>query len=409
VDVTLIDRRNFHLFQPLLYQVATGGLSPANIATPFRWSLRRHRNTDIVLDEVIGFDVPGRRVRTSSGSIDYDHLIVATGATHSYFGNDWEARAPGLKTVEDALEIRRRVLLAFERADREPDPRKRSALLTFVIVGAGPTGVELAGALGEISEHTLRHDYRHIDPRDARILIVDALDRVLSAYPEDLSARAAGYLEQLGVSAVMKTRVTGIHEDEVVFETDGEIRTVACATTLWAAGVEASPLGRQLAEQTGCAVDRAGRLEIGPDLTLPGHAEISVIGDLASFRHGLERALPGVAPVALQQGHYVARRIRRGLTGLGTPPFRYRDRGSLATIGRARAVAQLGRHHVSGFVAWLLWLVVHVMSLARAENRVLVFVQWAWSYVTYDRSARLITNDRGREAGMSSAAGDRSK
>lgn len=392
VDVTLIDRRNFHLFQPLLYQVATGGLSPANIAIPFRWTLRRHLTVDVVLADVVGFDTAGRRVLLEDGEVAYDHLIVAAGARHSYFGNDWEAFAPGLKTVEDALEMRRRILLAFENADRESDPARRAALLTFVIAGAGPTGVELAGALAEISRHTLKHDFRHINPEDARILLVDAVDRVLPAFAIELSATAAKALAELGVSVRTETRLTQIAKGEVTLETRGESETIACHTVLWAAGVQASKLGAKLAEQTRLVVDRAGRLEVEADLTLAGHPEISVVGDLAVFRHGLERPLPGVAPVAMQQGQYVAQRIGRALAGRSTAPFVYRDRGTLATIGRGRAVADFGRFRMTGFPAWLLWLFVHLMKLTQAESRVLVLFQWASSYLTYNRSARLITD-----------------
>jgi NADH dehydrogenase len=387
-EVVLVDRQNFHLFQPLLYQVATGGLSPANIATPFRWALRRQPNADVLLAEVTGFDVAGRKILLGGETIAYDHLVVAVGATHSYFGNDWEALAPGLKTIDDATRIRSRILLAFERADREPDAERRAALLTFVIAGAGPTGVELAGALGEISRHTLKHDFRHIDPGDSRILLVDAADRVLPAYPESLSARAEASLTQLGVEVRTRTTVEALRSGEIDLRGGEDLLTVACATVLWAAGVRASPLARELAAQTGAEVDASGRIAVLPDLTLGNHPEISVIGDLAAFSHGLERPLPGVAPVAMQQGRYVARRIARGAAA----PFVYRDRGTLATIGRARAVAEIGRIRVSGFVAWLLWLFVHVMNLAQAESRILVFVQWAWSYVTYNRSARLITH-----------------
>jgi len=393
-EVVLIDRRNFHLFQPLLYQVATGGLSPANIATPFRYALRRQRNVDVVLGEVTGFDVSRRRVLLEDETIAYDHLILAAGATHSYFGKDWQALAPGLKTVEDATDIRSRILGAFERADRETDPAERAALLSFIVVGAGPTGVELAGALGEISRHTLKHDFRHIDPEGAKILLVDAADRVLAAYPESLSERAARSLEQLGVDVLERAKVAAIRPGEVDIEKAGEVETLRCATVLWAAGVQASPLGALLAEQTGASIDRAGRLEVAPDLTLPAHPEISVIGDLAKFSHGLDRPLPGVAPVALQQGRYVARRIRRGLSGASSRAFVYRNRGTLATIGRAQAVADFGRFRFSGFPAWLLWLFVHIMNVAQAESRILVFIQWSWSYLTYNRSARLITNSQ---------------
>jgi NADH dehydrogenase len=392
VEVVLVDRRNFHLFQPLLYQVATGGLSPANIATPFRWILRRQRNVDVVLGDVTGFDVQARKVLLDREVIHYDHLVVAAGSTHSYFGKDWEEVAPGLKTVEDATEIRSRVLLAFERAERENDPRKRESLLTFVIAGAGPTGVEMAGALSEISHHTMRHDFRHIDPSEARILLVDAADRVLSAYPENLSSKARRSLEQLGVRVLTHTKVAEIEPGVIHLEGEQGTEAVECGTVLWAAGVQASPLGKALAEQTGGATDRAGRLAVEPDLTLPGHPEISVIGDLASFSHGLERPLPGVAPVAIPQGRYVAARIRRRLNGFEPRPFAYRNRGTLATIGRARAVADFGRLHFSGLAAWLLWAFVHVLQLTQPESRVLVLVQWAWSYLSYNRSARLIAN-----------------
>jgi NADH dehydrogenase len=391
-DIVLVDRRNFHLFQPLLYQVATGGLSPANIASPLRRVLHRQPNADVVLGEVAGFDVARQRVCLIEGDeLEYDRLILAAGATHSYFGNDWSELAPGLKTIEDATKLRSRILLAFERADREPDPERRAAWLSFVIVGAGPTGVELAGALAEISRHTLRHDFRHIEPGEAKILLVDAVDRVLSAYPEDLSASAVAALEQLGVTVWTGSKVTWIDAEAVTIERGGQSLRVPTRTVSWAAGVEASPLGRALAEQTGSKSDRAGRLEVEADLTLPGHPEISVIGDLALLRHGLERPLPGVAPVAMQQGRYVARRIARGLRGETTPPFVYRDRGTLATIGRARAVGEIGRFHVVGLPAWLMWLFVHLMNLNQTENRLLVLLQWAWSYFTFNRSARLIT------------------
>jgi NADH dehydrogenase len=409
VEVVLVDRRNFHLFQPLLYQVATGGLSPANIATPFRWALRHQPNVDVAYAEVKGFDVGRRLVLVEGGEpIGYDHLVVAAGATHSYFGQDWEALAPGLKTIEDATKIRSRILAAFEHADRETDARARAALLTFVVVGAGPTGVELAGALAEISRHTLRNDFRHVDPKDARILLVEASGRVLGAFPEDLSRHADDSLRQLGVQVRTSTKVEAMRPGEVDLAAGSETETVACATVLWAAGVRASPLGARLGEQTGAMPDRAGRLAVEPDLTLAGHPDISVIGDLASFSHGLERPLPGVAPVAMQQGRYVARRIRSLLRGRTPEPFRYRGRGSLATIGRARAVVDFGRLHFSGFPAWLLWLFVHIMNLAPSESRLLVLVQWGWSYLTYDRSARLITNNEPSERDEGSGpAGER--
>jgi NADH dehydrogenase len=339
----------------------------------------------------MGFDLAGRRVLLESGELEYDQLIVAAGATHSYFGHDWSALAPGLKTIEDATRMRSQILLSFERADRETDPALRAAHLTFVIVGAGPTGVELAGALAEISRHTLRHDFRHIEPEDARILLIDAVDRVLAAYPEDLSANANEALTELGVTIVNDAKVTEIESDSVTLERNGTTERIACNSVLWAAGVQASPLGRSLADQSGAPVDRSGRVEVGPDLSLPGHPEIAVLGDLANFRHGLERPLPGVAPVAIQQGRYVADRIGRRSRGEPIPPFVYRDRGTMATIGRARAVAAFGRFHIDGLPAWLIWLFVHLMNLTQTENRVLVLLQWAWSYFTFNRSARLIT------------------
>ncbi len=393
VDVTLIDKRNFHLFQPLLYQVATGALSPANIATPLRWSLRRYRNVDIVLGEVTGFDVDESTVELRGDSIRYDHLVVASGATHSYFGNDWSGMAPGLKSLEDALEIRRRVLLAFERADRARDPSERAALLTFVIVGGGPTGIELAGALAEIAHHTLSRDFRHIDPSEARIMLVDAAEHVLSAYPRESARQAKSAVEELGVEVRVHTRVTSIRQDAIDLETEMGTESISAGTILWAAGVQASSLGKSLADPTGTAVDRAGRVRVSAELTLAGYHEISVIGDLAACANGESGSpLPGIAPVAMQQGTYVAERILAEGAGRQMPSFHYRDRGMLATIGRGRAVAALGRARLSGLPAWLIWIFVHLRELARADNRVLVFVQWAWSYLTYERSARLITN-----------------
>lgn len=392
-DVTLIDRRNFHLFQPLLYQVATGGLSPANIATPLRWALRRHKNIDIRLGEVNGFDVEKRQVLLSDeAAIEYDHLIVAAGATHSYFGNDWQALAPGLKSIEDATEIRSRILAAFEYADQETDRAKRAELLTFVIVGGGPTGVELAGALGEISRHTLRKDFRNIDPAESRVILIDAVDRVLTSFPEALSQKASQSLAELGVEVITNARVAEINPGNVVIERNGENQSIACATPLWAAGVQGSPLGRLLAAQLGQNTDRAGRIAVNQDLTIPDFSEISVIGDLALFTTESGQPLPGVAPVAMQQGLFVAQRIKNRISGQPTTAFTYRDRGNLATIGRARAVADFGRFQSSGLPAWILWLFVHLMYLAQAESRILVFTQWAWSYLTYNRSARLITH-----------------
>ena len=392
VAVTLIDRRNFHLFQPLLYQVATGGLSPGEIASPLRVVLRHNPNAEVLLGEVVDLDAEGRRVILRDGEAAYDDLIVATGATHHYFGNDqWAPLAPGLKTIEDATEIRSRLLDAFERAEREPDLDKRRAWLTFVIVGGGPTGVELAGALGEIANDTLRHDFRHINPAEAEILLIEGEDRVLPLFPRDLSAKAEKQLIGLNVRSLTGARVTNIDPEGVAIECGGRQQRIAARTVLWAAGVRASPLGKVLAERAGAPLDRAGRVVVGPDLSLPGHPEIHVIGDLANFSHQGGQPLPGVAPVAMAQGRYVARLIVRKLRGQPVAPFHYLDKGNLATVGRNKAVAQFGRVHIAGFLAWLVWVFVHLMYLVEFENRLLVFVEWVYNYLTRNRGARLIT------------------
>ena len=395
VDVTLLDRRNFHLFQPLLYQVATGGLSPGEIAAPLRSVLRRSKNTEVLLAEVTDLDTANRRVILRDGEAGYDTLIVATGASHSYFGHDeWERLAPALKTLEDATEIRRRVLLAFEKAEREPDQDLRHAWLTFVVVGAGPTGVELAGALGEIANDTLRHDFRHIDPAQARILLVEGSDRVLPPYPPDLSAKAEQSLIRLGVRPITGAMVTGIDETGVTMRLGSAEERIPARTVIWAAGVQASPLGRMLAERAGAELDRVGRVIVEPDLTIAGHPEILVIGDLANFSHQTGNPLPGVAPVAMQEGRYAADLVRRRLEGKTVEPFHYWDKGSLATIGRAAAVADFGRIHIAGYFAWLTWLFVHLMYLVGFDNRLLVFIKWAYNYFTRNRGARLITGGR---------------
>jgi NADH dehydrogenase len=392
VRVTLLDRRNFHLFQPLLYQVATGGLSPANIAAPLRAVLKRQRDTRVLLAEAIDIDLAQRQVRLSDGEIGYDTLIVATGARHHYFGHpEWESAAPGLKTIEDATEIRRRVLLAYEMAEREADPALRRALLTFVVVGAGPTGVELAGTLAELARHTLRQDFRDIDPSTAQIILLEAADRVLPPYPPRLSAKASQALVRLGVTVRTHAVVTDVQAEAVTVRTGDATEIVPCRTVLWAAGVQASPLGAILARATGAALDRAGRITVQLDLSLPGHPEIFVIGDLANFPHQGGKPLPGVAPVAMQQGQYVARLIEARLRGQTLPPFRYRDYGNMATIGRNAAVADFGWLRLSGYLAWLAWLFIHVLKLIEFENRILVLFQWAWNYLTRNRSARLIT------------------
>jgi NADH dehydrogenase len=382
-----VDRRNFHLFQPLLYQVATGGLSPADIASPLRAILKRQRNVRVIQGEATGFDLESKTVRVDSEEIPYDYLVVATGATHHYFGQgEWETRAPGLKTIEDATRMRARILNAFERAEREPDERRRRALLTFVIVGGGPTGVELAGAIGELARMTLARDFRAIDPASARILLLEGADRLLLSYPESLSRRAREALSELGVTVSTGAMVTAIEDGSLAVKRGGSEETIEAATILWAAGVEASPLGRLLSD----ACDRAGRVPVGENLSLAGHPEVFVIGDLAAFVQD-GSPLPGIAPVAMQQGRYVASAIRARLAGEEHRPFRYRDRGNLAVIGRARAVALLGPFSFWGYPAWLLWLFVHLLYLVAFENRAIVLFQWAWSYFTRNRRARLIT------------------
>jgi NADH dehydrogenase len=394
VEVTLIDRRNFHLFQPLLYQVATGWLSPANIASTLRATLKRQRNARVLLAEVIDIDVKARQVLLSDGAVDYDALIVATGSRHHYFGNnDWEKIAPGLKTVEDATEIRRRIFVAFEAAERESDPQTLEALLTFVIVGGGPTGVELAGALGEIANDTLRHDFRNIDPSKARILLIEGSDRILPSYPSALSERAAVFLAKLGVKTDVKAVVTELHPGSVTVKRGETLERIPCRTVIWAAGVQASFLGQVLAKATGVKLDRAGRIVVEPDLTLAGYPEIFVIGDLANCSHQTGKPLPGVAPVAIQQGQYVGRILENRITGKSVAPFHYRDRGSMAIVGRASAVAHIGRFQFTGFIAWLMWLFVHLVQLVEFENKILVLVQWGWYYFSRNRAARLITGD----------------
>ncbi|MGC9950437.1 MAG: NAD(P)/FAD-dependent oxidoreductase [Bryobacteraceae bacterium] len=395
VDLTVIDRRNFHLFQPLLYQVATGGLSPGEIASPVRHVLSRQRNARVWMAEVRDIDVERRRVLLDDGEAPYDTLILATGAHHHYFGHDdWAALAPGLKTIEDATEIRRRILRAFECAEREADEAERRAWLTFAIVGAGPTGVELAGALGEIANDTLRHDFRSINPAEAAILLVEGADRVLPSFPADLSAKAEQALRALGVRTRTHSTVTDLDRAGVTVRTGDAVERIPAKTVLWAAGVEASELGKVIAERTGAPLDRAGRLVVEPDLTVPGHPEIFVIGDLANFSHQTGQPLPGVAPVAMAEGRYVARSIRVRMRGETAPPFHYFDKGALATIGRNKAVAAFGRVHLWGPIAWFVWLFVHLMYLVEFDNRLLVLTEWVYDYITRNRGARLITGGR---------------
>ena len=393
-QVTLIDRRNFFLFQPLLYQVATGGLSPGDIASSLRSILRKRKNTETLLAEVVDFDVTKRKVILRDGEVEYDSLIVATGSAPHYFRNpEWETLAPGLKSVEDATAIRKRIFLAFEAAEREPDPEVRREWLTFAIVGAGPTGVELAGALSEIANDSLKGDFRVIDPREARILLIEAGPRVLPALSPDLGAIAERDLVKLGVRLRTGVRVIAIDETGLTFEFDGKTDRLAARTVIWAAGVQASGLGRLLAERTGVEPDRGGRLVVETDLSVPGYPEIFVIGDLANYPHQTGSPLPGLAPVAMQEGRYVAKVIEARLKQRQPPKFHYVDKGSLATIGRGKAVAQFGRIRLSGHIAWLAWLFVHLMYLVGFENRVVVFVQWAFQYFTFNRRARLITGE----------------
>jgi NADH dehydrogenase len=396
VGLTVIDRRNFHLFQPLLYQVATGSLSPGEIASPIRHVLSGNRHAHVWLAEVRDIHVERRRLLLDAGEIEYGTLILATGAHHHYFGHDdWAALAPGLKTIEDATAIRSRILQAFESAEREPDPDQRRAWLTFVIVGAGPTGVELAGALGEIANDTLRHDFRRINPAEANILLLEGGERVLPSFPPDLGRIAELDLVKLGVRSRTGAMVIGLDHGGVTVRARDRSERIAARTVLWAAGVQASRLGRILAEHTGAPLDPSGRVIVQPDLTVPGHPEIFVIGDLANFSHQTGQPLPGVAPVAMAQGRYVARTIRARLRGETMPPFHYVDKGALATIGRNKAVAAFGRLHISGFPAWIAWLFVHLMYLVEFDNRLLVLVQWVYDYITRNRGARLITKGPG--------------
>jgi NADH:ubiquinone reductase (H+-translocating) len=391
VEVVLLDRRNYHLFQPLLYQVATAALNAADIAEPIRRVLRRHKNTRVLLAEATSVDVDRRCVNLVDGTISYDYVIVATGATHSYFGHDEYARvAPGLKSIEDALEMRRRVLLGYEAAERTPDPAVRRACLTFVVVGGGPTGVELAGALAEIARHSLKDDFRAIDPSEAKVVLVEGLPRVLTAFPEELSAKARTQLERLGVDVRTKTMVTNVDAHGVTLRHDQGEKRLAARTVLWAAGVSASPLAKSL----GAPLDKAGRVQVNRDLTIPGHPEVFVIGDLAILEQD-GKPVTGLAAVAAQEGPHAAKNVLRAIEGQPLEPFHYLDKGTLATIGRAAAVAHFGRVKLSGLVAWLMWLFVHIFLLIGFRNRFLVMFSWAWTYLTFDRGARLITGDVG--------------
>ncbi|HEY9796846.1 MAG TPA: NAD(P)/FAD-dependent oxidoreductase [Leptolyngbyaceae cyanobacterium] len=393
VKVTLIDKRNFHLFQPLLYQVATGKLSPADISSPLRGVLSRQKNTKVLMGEVMDVDPKEQKVKLQNEELSYDTLIVATGVSHHYFGNEqWSETAPGLKTVEDALEMRRRIFLAFEAAEKETDPEKRRAWLTFVLVGGGPTGVELAGSLAELAYSTLKNDFRNIDTSEAKILLLEGMDRILPPYPPELSAKAKASLERLGVTVQTNALVTNIEDNVVSIRRGEQIEQIPAQTILWAAGMKASGMGQVLAEGTGAQLDRAGRVMVNPDLSVPEHPNIFVIGDLANFSHQNGKPLPGVAPVAMQEGLYVSRLIEKRLKGDTLPAFHYKDYGSLAVIGRNSAVVDLGFIKFSGFPAWLAWIFVHILFLIEFDNKLIVMIQWGWDYFTRKRGARLITN-----------------
>jgi len=394
IKLTLIDKRNFHLFQPLLYQVATGSLSPADISSPLRLVLKGNQNTQVLLDQVTDIDPDRQLLNLGNRTLSYDTLILATGVRHHYFGNDqWQSVAPGLKTIEDALLMRRRIYGAFEAAEKETDPEKRKAWLTFVIVGGGPTGVELAGAIAELAHSVLKNDFHHIDTTSAQILLLEGLDRVLPPYAPELSARAQLDLIKLGVKIQTNTLVTQVTEGAVTVRQGETEKLIPARTILWAAGVKASGLGKVLHEKTGVALDRSGRVMVEENLTVAGYPNIFVIGDLANFSHQGDRPLPGIAPVAMQEGKYVAQWIKRELRGQTHAPFHYQDVGSLAVIGQNAAVVDLGWIKLTGLIAWLAWVFAHIYYLIEFDNKLVVMVQWGWNYLTRGRGARLITGE----------------
>jgi NADH:ubiquinone reductase (H+-translocating) len=395
VKVTLIDKRNFHLFQPLLYQVATGGLSAGDISSPLRAILSKQKNVQVLMGEVTGIQAANQQVLLKSGeTVSYDSLIVATGSSHHYFGKDeWSAIAPGMKTIEDALEVRRRIFLAFEAAETESDPARREALLTFFVVGAGPTGVELSGAIAELAHETLKDDFRSINPGETKVVLLEGLDRVLPPYPGDLSIAAKKSLEKLGVQVRTNTLVTNIEGDMVTLKNGDREEKIQAFTVLWAAGIKASPMGKAIAEQTGAELDRIGRVIVDADLSVPGHPNIFIAGDLAHYAHNSEAPLPGTAATAMQQGEYLAQSIERRIANKSVSAFNFKDTGSLAVIGRNEAVANLGFANFSGFPAWLVWIFVHIYYLIEFDNKLLVMLQWGWHYFTSQRGARLITGD----------------
>lgn len=395
VKVTLIDKRNFHLFQPLLYQVATGGLSAGDISSPLRAILSKQKNVQVLMGEVIGIEPDTQEIQLRSGeTVSYDSLIVATGSSHHYFGKDeWSDIAPGMKTIEDALEVRRRIFLAFEAAETETDPARREALLTFFIVGAGPTGVELSGAIAELAYETLREDFRSINPGETKVVLLEGMDRVLPPYPGDLSVAAKKSLEKLGVEVRTKTLVTNIEGDTVTLKSGDTEEKVQAFTVLWAAGIKASPMGKAIAAKTGAELDRIGRIIVEPDLSVPGCPNIFIAGDLAHYAHNNDGPVPGTASTAMQQGEYLAESIQKRVANKYVSDFDYKDKGSLAVIGRNEAVASLGFANLSGFPAWIIWIFVHIYYLIEFDNKLLVMLQWGWHYFTSQRGARLITGD----------------
>ena len=399
VQVTLIDKRNFHLFQPLLYQVATGGLSPSDIASPLRLILRQHKNVQVLLNSVVDLKPKDKQIILDDDkSISYDILILATGSTHHYFGNDqWENHAPGLSTVEDALEIRNRVFGAFEAAEKENDPIKRQAWLTFVIVGGGPTGVELAGAVAEIVNSSMKGNFNNFTPKDAKIILIEGLERVLPPYPTELSSKAEQELCNLGVKIHTQSMVTSISENNIVLRKGEKYEQITSHTILWAAGVKASSIGKKLAEKTGAQIDRAGRVIVEPDLSIIGFPDIFVIGDLSSFSHQNNKPLPGIAPVAMQQAKYVAKLIQKQLKGESLPSFVYKDYGSMAVIGKNKAVADFKFIKLSGFLAWFIWIWVHIYYLIEFDNKLVVLIQWIWNYFTQGRGSSVIIENNKKD------------
>lgn len=392
IKLTLVDRRNFHLFQPLLYQVATGGLSPGDIASPLRAVLNKQKNTKVYKSEAIDIDTESKKVILRYRSIPYDTLVVASGSNHHYYGNDnWAVYAPGLKTIEDALEFRKRIFFAFEYAEKVIDPSEQKTWMTFVVIGGGPTGVELAGALGELANTTLKNDFRNIDTTDAKIILLEATGRVLPEYPDKLSSDAKHSLEKIGVTVQTDSFVTNIDESSVTLKRGDLSQNINAKTVLWAAGVRASRLGRVLNKRTGVEIDNLGRVIVENDLTIKNHPEIFVIGDLANFSHQTGTPLAGVSPVAMQQGRYAATVIKNRINSQESKPFIYKDKGSLAVIGRNSAVANIGRFKLTGFIAWLIWLFIHIRYLVEYDNKILVFTQLAWNYFTRKRGARLVT------------------